>query len=76
MYIYANNYMHRNIPYFALAGVVQWIECWPANQRVAISIPSQGTCLGCRPGSQYRVNNRQPHIDISLPLSLPLYPSL
>ena len=25
----------------ALAGVSQWIECWPANQRVAGSIPSQ-----------------------------------
>ena len=23
----------------ALAGVAQWIECWPANQRVAGSIP-------------------------------------
>ena len=30
----------------ALAGVAQWIECWPANQRVARLIPSQGTCLG------------------------------
>ena len=35
----------------ALAGVAQWIECWPVNQRVAGLIPSQGTCLGCRPGS-------------------------
>ena len=34
----------------ALAGVAQWIECGPANQRVASSIPSDGTCLGCRPG--------------------------
>ena len=34
----------------APAGVAQWIERWPANQRVAHSIPSQGTCLGCRPG--------------------------
>ena len=34
----------------ALAGVAQWIECGPANQRVASSIPSEGTCLGCRPG--------------------------
>ena len=33
-----------------LAGVVQWIGCQPANQRVTISIPCQGTCLGCRPG--------------------------
>ena len=29
-----------------LAGVAQWTECWPTNQRVAGSIPSQGTCLG------------------------------
>ena len=36
--------------YRALAGVAQWIECRPANQRVAGSIPSQGTCLSCGPG--------------------------
>ena len=34
----------------ALVSVTQWIECQPANQRVACSIPSHGTCLGCRPG--------------------------
>ena len=33
----------------ALAGVAQWIECWPENQRVAGSIPSQGMCLSCGP---------------------------
>ena len=37
-----------------LAGVAQWIEHWPANQSVTGSIPSQGTCLGCRPGPQVR----------------------
>ena len=36
----------------ALAGVAQWIQCWPANQRVAGLIPTQGTCLGCWPGPQ------------------------
>ena len=36
----------------ALAGVTQWIQHRPANQRVDSSIPSQGTCLGCGPGSQ------------------------
>ena len=30
----------------ALASVVHWIECRPANQRVTGSIPSHGTCLG------------------------------
>ena len=34
----------------ALAGVAQWIECWPVNQRVSGLIPSEGTCLGCRFG--------------------------
>ena len=32
--------------YRALAGVAQWIECRPANQRVTGSIPS----LGYMPG--------------------------
>ena len=36
----------------ALAGVAQWIECQPVNQRASSSIPSQGTCLGCGPGPQ------------------------
>ena len=30
----------------ALAGMAQWIECQPVNQRVVGSIPSRGTCLG------------------------------
>ena len=36
----------------ALAGVAQGIECQPVNQRMAGSIPSQSTCLGCRAGCQ------------------------
>ena len=36
----------------ALAGVAQWIEHQPVNQKVAGSIPSQGTCVGCEPGPQ------------------------
>ena len=36
----------------ALVGVAQWIGHRPVNQRVTGSIPSQGTCLGCRPGFQ------------------------
>ena len=30
----------------ALAGMAQWIEDRPVNQRVTGLIPSQGTCLG------------------------------
>ena len=49
---------------------VHW--AWAVNQRVSGLIPSQGTCLGCRPVSQYRVCvcERQPHVGISLPLFL------
>ena len=46
----------------SLAGVAQWIECRPANQRVSGLIPSQGTCLGCGPGPQWGMFKRQ-HID-------------
>ena len=38
--------------HLALAGVAQWIEQQPVNQRVAGLIPSQGTRLDCRPGRQ------------------------
>ena len=36
----------------ALTGVAQWIEYQPAKQRVVDLIPSQGMCLGFRPGPQ------------------------
>ena len=60
----------------ALAAVAQWIEPEPANQRVAGSIPSQGTGLGCGPCPQLGAHERQPHIDVSLPLFLPPVPPL
>ena len=44
--------------------------------RVAGSIPSQGTCLGPRLGSRCGPCERHPHIDVSLPLFLPPFPSL
>ena len=47
--------------------MAQWIECRPVNQRVAGSVPSQGTCLGCGPSPQLGALER--HIDVSLPLS-------
>ena len=59
----------------ALAGVVQWIERRPANQRVAGLIPSWGTGLGCGPGPQLGVRERS-LIHVSLPvflLSLKVY---
>ena len=42
------------------------------NQRITGLIPSQGTCLVCRPGPQCGACKRQPHIDVSLSPSLPL----
>ena len=60
----------------APAGVAQWIEHWTAKQRVAGSIPSQGTCLAFRPGTQLGAHKRQLHTDVSFPLFLPPFPSL
>ena len=57
-------------PFSVLAGVAQWIEHWPVNQRVASSIPSQGTYLGFGPAPPQGAHKRQPHIDVSLPLFL------
>ena len=50
-----------------LAGVGQWFEHRPVNQRVAGHIPSQGTCLGCGPGTQRGAYERQPHIELEQP---------
>ena len=43
----------------ALAGVAQWIECQLVNRKVISSIPGRGTCLGCGPGAQLGVCERQ-----------------
>ena len=47
----------RNL--YASTGVAQWVRHHPANQKVTGSIPSQGTCLGCRPGPQLGACKRQ-----------------
>ena len=60
----------------ALAAAAQWIERWLANQRVTGLIPSQGICLGCGPGPQLGVHERQPHTDVSLPLFFPPFSSV
>ena len=73
---YYYNYNESKILITALVGVAQWTDCWSANQKVADSIPSQGTGLGCRPGLQWGVLKRQPHTDVSLSLFLPPFPSL
>ena len=57
---------------YTRAGVAQWSECGPANQRVAGSSPSQGRSLGCGLGPWLGVCERQPHIDVSLSLPLSL----
>ena len=36
----------KNKDFLALAGVAQWIEYWPLNQRVISSIPIQGHMPG------------------------------
>ena len=63
------NYSTQN-PYLKIqspgwGGSVDWaLACKPK------AIPSQDTCLGCRPGPQWGVHEGQPHTDISLPSPL------
>ena len=43
----------------ALTGVAQWISASSPKQKVIISTPGQGTCLGCGPGplrTKYRLS--------------------
>ena len=68
---------------YALTGVAQWIESHLENRKVTGLIPGQGICLGCRPGSQLGVGcvleATDPcfsHMDVSLLLFLPPFPSL
>ena len=56
----------------ALAGVAQWMERWLANQRVAGSIPSQGTCLDWGPGPSWgHMRDNHTLMFLSLSFSLP-----
>ena len=61
-----------------MAGVAQWIECQPVNQRVTGWIPSQGTCLDCGPGPLLEVCKGQLSnvslAHVRLPLFLPSSP--
>ena len=61
----------ESIIVYAPAGVTQWIECWPGNQRVAGSIPIQGKC---QVPSWGRVRGKQTLMFLSFSFSLP--PSL
>ena len=58
--------------YSTQASVAQWIECWPANQRITGSIPSEGTCLGCAGQDLSRGHMRSNHTSMFLSLSLSL----
>ena len=51
-----------------LTSVAHWVGCCPTKQKGTSSIPSQGTCLGSRPGPNLRACERQ-LINVSLSLS-------
>ena len=59
------NCLNKKMSPKALAGVVKWVEHWPANWKVIGSIPGQGTHLGWEPGPQLRAWEGQ-LIDVSL----------
>ena len=50
------------------------VTLWAVNQSFAGSILSQDTCLGGEAGPQSGARERQPHINISLPLFLFSFP--
>ena len=50
------------------------VECWPVNQKVAGSIPSLEHMPGLHARSPVGVCERQPCINVSLPLFLPHFP--
>ena len=49
----------HNVVQSALAGVTQWIEGGPENQKVMGSIPRQGPCPALGPGLQWGSRERQ-----------------
>ena len=76
------NHLIKKINTWALAGVVQWLDCHPGvDWKVVGSIPSEGTHPSCGFDPQWgriRVGNRSMFlspIDVSLsfPFSLPLF---
>ena len=66
----------QNKSALALGSVAQWIEHWPVNQSVAGLIPGLGHMPGLWAGSLVGVCERQPYIDVSLPLFSSPFPSL
>ena len=67
---------HRKFTPYALAGVAQWIEHQTTKQRVTVRFPvrARARVAGQVPWCGKR--DRQPHTDVSLPLLLPLFPSV
>ena len=55
-----------------LAGVAQWIECQPVNQRVPDSIPVRTqACVACRVPSRARARDNHSLMLLFLSFSLP-----
>ena len=52
---------HKALESYALTGAAQWVGRCPTNQMVTSWIPSQGTCLSCRPGKMLKNKTRQNH---------------
>ena len=52
---------YKNTPNITMAGVAQWIEHRPTGQMGAGLIPTQGTCLGCRPGPRWDMQEATTH---------------
>ena len=61
----------------ALAGVAQWLSAGLRIKGLPAQFPVRAhTSLGCGPGPQWGACERQPPIDVSLPLFFLPFPSL
>ena len=58
-----------------LAGVAQWIEWWPETKGSLVRFPLRAHAWVAGQVRSMRAHERQPHIDVSLPLFLPPFPS-
>ena len=71
----SNQYIKKKFflnQYPALAGVAQWTERWPVNQRVTGLIPGWGTCQPGRVPSEGRAKGN--HTLMFLSVSFPFLP--
>ena len=62
--VFSNGFPLKKKGERALAGVAQWIECWPENQKVPVVVGTHAWVAGQSPAGSTQESNR---LDVSLP---------